>query len=63
MVNRLAAAGQPLVTPFVCPSPRDPGESGGTGRRAGFRIQWGNLWGFESPLSHSVGFDSDSMAR
>jgi trigger factor len=27
-------------------------ESGGTGRRAGFRFQWGNLWGFESPLSH-----------
>src|SRR5688500_12237765 len=27
--------------------------SGGTGRRAGLRIQWGNPWGFESPLSHS----------
>ena len=27
-------------------------ESGGIGRRAGFRIQWGNPWGFESPLSH-----------
>ena len=27
-------------------------ESGGTGRRAGFRFQWGNPWGFESPLSH-----------
>ena len=26
--------------------------SGGTGRRAGLRIQWGNPWGFESPLSH-----------
>src|SRR5216683_5716529 len=28
------------------------GESGGTGRRAGLRIQWGNPWGFNSPLSH-----------
>ena len=27
-------------------------ESGGTGRRAGFRCQWGNPWGFDSPLSH-----------
>jgi hypothetical protein len=27
-------------------------ESGGTGRRAGFRILWGNPWEFESPLSH-----------
>ena len=27
-------------------------ESGGIGRRAGFRFQWGNLWEFESPLSH-----------
>jgi hypothetical protein len=31
---------------------RRPGESGGTGRRAGLRIQWGNPWEFESPLSH-----------
>ena len=29
-------------------------ESGGTGRRAGFRFLWGNPWGFESPLSHSL---------
>jgi hypothetical protein len=29
-----------------------PCESGGIGRRAGFRIQWGNPWEFESPLSH-----------
>jgi hypothetical protein len=28
------------------------GESGGIGRRAGFRFQWGNPWEFESPLSH-----------
>src|SRR5216117_1064191 len=28
-------------------------ESGGTGRRAGLRIQWGNSWGFESPLSQT----------
>ena len=27
-------------------------ESGGTGRRAGFRIQSRKGWGFESPLSH-----------
>ena len=27
-------------------------ESGGIGRRAGLRIQWGNPWEFESPLSH-----------
>ena len=27
-------------------------EDGGTGRRAGFRIQWGNPWGFDSPSSH-----------
>ncbi len=27
-------------------------ESGGIGRRAGFRIPWGNPWEFESPLSH-----------
>ena len=25
---------------------------GGIGRRAGFRILWGDPWGFESPLSH-----------
>src|SRR5581483_4388960 len=29
-------------------------ESGGTGRRAGLRIRWGNPWGFDSPLSHSL---------
>ena len=29
-------------------------ESGGIGRHAGFRTQWGNLWGFESPLSHQA---------
>src|SRR5689334_16565583 len=28
-------------------------ESGGTGRRAGFRILWAkHPWGFKSPLSH-----------
>ena len=27
-------------------------ESGGIGRRAGFRYQWGNPWEFKSPLSH-----------
>src|SRR5207302_719693 len=27
-------------------------ESGGTGRRAGLRIPWGNPWGFDPPLSH-----------
>lgn len=27
-------------------------ESGGIGRRAGFRILWGNPWEFKSPLSH-----------
>lgn len=27
-------------------------ESGGIGRRAGFRFQWGNPWEFESPLSY-----------
>src|SRR2546429_9969523 len=34
------------------------GESGGTGRRAGLRIQWGKPWGVEAPLSHqfSSGF-------
>jgi hypothetical protein len=31
-----------------------PCESGGIGRRAGFRIQWGNPWEFESPLSHHM---------
>ena len=31
---------------------RRRGESGGIGRRAGLRIQWGNPWEFESPLSH-----------
>ena len=30
-----------------------PRESGGIGRRAGFRILWANHpWGFKSPLSH-----------
>ena len=29
-------------------------ESGGIGRRAGFRIRWGDPWGFESPLSHQL---------
>jgi hypothetical protein len=33
-------------------------ESGGTGRRAGLRIQWGNLWGFKSPLSHHQSFQA-----
>ena len=38
--------------------------SGGTGRRAGFRIQWGNPWGFESPLSHQPAAPrSDSSIR
>ena len=35
--------------------PRQSGtrESGGTGRRAGLRIQWAQIpWGFNSPLSH-----------
>jgi hypothetical protein len=36
----------------IRPNLLDPCESGGIGRRAGLRIQWGNLWGFESPLSH-----------
>ena len=27
-------------------------ECGGTGRRAGFRFQWGNPWEFESLHSH-----------
>ena len=26
------------------------GEGGGIGRRAGLRIQWGDPWGFNSPL-------------
>jgi hypothetical protein len=30
-------------------------ESGGTGRRAGFRNLWVKPWGFESPLSHQIG--------
>jgi trigger factor len=35
------------------PQPQQlPRESGGTGRRAGFRILWDNPWGFDSPLSH-----------
>ena len=29
-------------------------ECGGTGRRAGFRFQWGNPWGFESLHSHHI---------
>ena len=32
-----------------CSTTRD---RGGTGRRAGLRILWGNLWGFESLRSH-----------
>jgi hypothetical protein len=33
--------------------PRSPRESGGIGRRAGFRILWAkHPWGFKSPLSH-----------
>ncbi len=28
------------------------GESGGIGRRTGFRFQRRKVWGFESPLSH-----------
>ncbi len=35
-------------------SPRFESESGGIGRRAGFRFQWGNPWEFESPLSHQL---------
>jgi hypothetical protein len=37
-----------------------PRESGGTGRRAGFRNLWVKPWGFESPLSHQ---DSGSAAQ
>src|ERR1044072_7100751 len=29
-------------------------ESGGIGRRTGFRFQRGSPWGFESPLSHQA---------
>src|SRR5437879_1471839 len=36
----------------------DPRESGGTGRRAGFRILWAkHPWGFKSPLSHFAPLD------
>ncbi len=31
---------------------KETGKSGGTGRRAGLRIQCHQAWGFESPLSH-----------
>jgi hypothetical protein len=34
---------------------------GGIGRRAGFRFQWGNLWGFESPPAHH--FNSRGYTR
>ena len=37
-------------------------ESGGTGRRAGFRILWGNPWEFESPLSHQRRRSSSSSS-
>lgn len=37
--------------------------SGGIGRRAGLRIQWGNPWGFESPLSHLITVLSRTAAR
>src|SRR5439155_25710360 len=38
-----------------------PRESGGTGRRAGFRILWAkHPWGFKSPLSHFVTVRSPS---
>src|SRR5262249_24113354 len=33
-------------------SPAASCESGGTGRRAGLRIRWGNPWGVDAPLSH-----------
>src|ERR1700757_4561248 len=33
-------------------------ESGEIGRRAGLRIQWGNPWGFDSPLSHHIEIQS-----
>ena len=36
----------------LCTVFRPWGESGGTGRRARFRISWLLPWGFESPLSH-----------
>ena len=29
-------------------------ESGGIGRRTGFRFQRRKVWGFESPLSHQM---------
>src|SRR5262249_50814290 len=36
-------------------------ESGGIGRRAGFRILWAkHPWGFKSPLSHSATVRSPS---
>jgi hypothetical protein len=33
--------------------------SGGIGRRAGLRIQWGNPSGFESRLSHEMPEERD----
>ena len=43
----------PEFLPFSFTGP-EARESGGIGRRAGFRTPWGNPWGFESPLSHQV---------
>jgi hypothetical protein len=34
----------------------EAGESGGIGRRTGFRFQRRKVWGFESPLSHHLYF-------
>src|SRR5262245_19730649 len=50
-VIRTASANKELRPPVALHSLR---ESGGIGRRAGLRIQRGNPWGFNSPLSHQI---------
>lgn len=61
MSSLLSGCGWPVVVLSVPPtakrcsqSPVHACESGETGRRAGFRILWGNPCGFDSRLSHSA---------
>ena len=51
-LRRAPAPRAPACEPFALSGTMPPRESGGIGRRPGFRYQCRKAWGFESPLSH-----------
>ena len=52
---------EPLIPQRLARNLPLPRESGGTGRRAGFRNLWVTPWGFESPLSHHLVSDQGTV--